>query len=106
MKKYLKYSYTELLAACEESKITLTEQMVTAVEMETRAQSKSNLWFADRAGRITVPKMKCACHTDPSHPSQALIKPLFIQGHTRLILRPHHGVVGTRSLHMTFTLCK
>ena len=72
--KYLKYSYTELLAACEKSNITLTEQMVTAVEMETRAQSKSNLWFAYRAGRITASKMKSACHTDPSYPSQALIK--------------------------------
>jgi len=44
---------------------------VTAVEM---AQIKSNLWFAYRAGRITASKMKSACHTDPSYPSQALIK--------------------------------
>lgn len=72
--KYLKYSYTELLAACKEIEITLTEQMVAAVEMETRAQSKSTLWFTYRAGRITASRMKSACHTDPSYPSQSLIK--------------------------------
>ena len=72
--KYLKYSYTELLAACEETEIIVTEQMAVAVETETRAQSKSNLWFTYRAGRVTASRMKSVCHTDPAYPSQALIK--------------------------------
>ena len=42
--------------------------------METRDQSKSNLWFTYRAGRITASRMKSVCHTDISNPSQSLIK--------------------------------
>ena len=52
----------------------MTQESMTAVEMETKGQSKSNLWFTYRAGRITTSRMKSACHTDPSHPSQSLIK--------------------------------
>ena len=48
--------------------------MVTSVEEETRAQSNSNLCFTYRAGRITASRMKSACRTDPSNPSQSLIK--------------------------------
>ena len=72
--KYLNYSYTKLLDACVEIDISITQENVTAVEMETKGQSKSNLWFTYRAGRITASRMKSACHTDPSHPSQSLIK--------------------------------
>ena len=46
--------------------------------LEQRAQSNSNfllfLWFTYPAGRATASKMKAACHTDPSNPSQNLIK--------------------------------
>ena len=72
--KYRKYSYTNLLHACEEIEITLNKEMVTAVEMETRTQRRSNLWFTYRAGRITASRMKSVCHTDASYPSQALVK--------------------------------
>ena len=81
-------------------------QMVTAVEMETQAQSKSNLWLAYRAGRTTASKTKSACHTDPSYPSQALTKSIVSPEVYKLILRPHHGVVSMRSLLVTFILCK
>ena len=72
--KYLNYSYTKLLDACVEIDISMTQENMTAVEMETKGQSKSNLWFTYRAGRITASRMKSACHTGPSHPSQSLIK--------------------------------
>ena len=32
------------------------------------------LWFTYRDGRVTASKMEAACHTDPSNPSQNLIK--------------------------------
>ena len=72
--KYLAYGYIQLLKASEEIDITLTDKMVGSVEMETRDQSKSNLWFTYRAGRITASRMKSVCHTDISNPSQSLIK--------------------------------
>ena len=71
--KYLNYSYIKLLDACIEIDISMTQENVTAVEMEPKGQSKSNLWFTYRAGRITASRMKSACHTDLSHPSQSLI---------------------------------
>ena len=72
--KYLTYNYLDLLTMCDQTKITLSVEMAAAVEVETRNQSKSSLWFTYRAGRITASKMKSACHTDPSNPSQSLIK--------------------------------
>lgn len=72
--KYLTYGFIELLSACEEIEISLTDEMATSVEVETRGQSNSNLWFTYRAGRITASRMKSTCHTDPSNPSQSLIK--------------------------------
>lgn len=73
-KKFLELSYTELLSACEKTEIALTAQNVTAVEMETRSQSKSNLWFTYRAGRITASRMKSVFRSDTAKPSQSLVK--------------------------------
>ena len=61
--KYLNYSYTKLLDACVEIDISLTQENMTAIEMATKGQSKSNLWLTYRAGRITASRMKSACHT-------------------------------------------
>lgn len=72
--KYIKYGYLELLAACEEVEIVLTDEMAKLVEQETRDQSKSKLWFTYRAGRITASRMKSACHTNTANPSQSLVK--------------------------------
>ncbi len=46
---------------------------VKAVEMKTRDQSNSRLWFRMRAGRITASKFKAVCCTDLSSPSLSLI---------------------------------
>ena len=71
--KYLTYSYLDLLAVCDQIEITMTEEMATSIEVETRAQSDSNLCFIYRAGRITASKMKSACRTDSSNPPQSLV---------------------------------
>ena len=33
--------------------LTVSEEMAESVEKETHTQSKSNLWFQHRAGRVT-----------------------------------------------------
>lgn len=55
------------------AEITITDDMAK-VELETRQQLKSNLWFRYRAGRVTAPWMKAVCHTDVINPAQSLIK--------------------------------
>uniref|UniRef100_A0A8C6LGZ3 YqaJ viral recombinase domain-containing protein n=1 Tax=Nothobranchius furzeri TaxID=105023 RepID=A0A8C6LGZ3_NOTFU len=44
------------------------------VEEETRAQSKSNIWFDQRSGRITASTFKAATKTDITKPSVSLIR--------------------------------
>jgi hypothetical protein len=53
--------------------ISVTEEEVGTVEMVTRQQSKSNLWYRFRSGRITASKMKSVCSTDSSNLSQVLL---------------------------------
>ena len=71
---YLKLNYYDLLNVCENVSIKITEDMAKAVELETRQQSKTNLWFKYRAGRVTASRMKAVCHTDSTNPSQSLVK--------------------------------
>ena len=71
---YTSLSYADLLAVCKEVQLSLTTEMVAAVEMSTRQQGKSKLWFKYRAGRVTASKMKAVCHTQLTSPSQSLIK--------------------------------
>ncbi len=78
--KYLKLDYLQLLAVCEEKSIILTKEMAVAVERDTRTQSSCNLWFTYRAGRVTASRMKAACHTDPTNPSQSLVKAISYPG--------------------------
>ena len=54
--------------------LTVSEEMAESVEKETRTQSKSNLWFQHRVGRITSSCMKAVCHTDSTNPAQSLVK--------------------------------
>jgi len=44
------------------------------VEEHTREQSKSRVWFEQRAGRITASKLREALHTSYLQPSVSLIK--------------------------------
>ena len=71
---YTEMQYHELLVVCETVSLEVTEEMSELVEKETRSQSKSNLWYKYRAGRITSSCMKAVCHTDSTNPSKSLIK--------------------------------
>ena len=66
--------FHELLKECESVSLNITDKMAQNVEAATRDQSKSKLWYKYRAGRITASRMKAVCHTNPSKPSQSLIK--------------------------------
>ncbi len=54
----------------------MTPAIADLVEMESREQANSKLWFTYRAGRVTASKMKSVCCTDSANPSQSLIKGL------------------------------
>ena len=70
----LALSYYELLQlSCATDVMAITSEQCKAVEMKTRDQSNSRLWFRMRAGRITASKFKSVCHTDPATPSLSLI---------------------------------
>ena len=67
-------TYSELIAVCEQTKLTITEEEVAIVEAATRNQAKSTAWFNQRAGRITASVMKSVCATDPGNPAQSVIQ--------------------------------
>ena len=52
----------------------ITPQQIIMVEQETRKQSKSKLWYKQRAGRITASKLKDITRTSLENPSRHLIK--------------------------------
>ena len=66
-------TYPELLAVCEQVSLTISDEHIKIIEVETREQSKSTAWFTQRAGRITASVMKQVCATDPGNPSQSLV---------------------------------
>jgi hypothetical protein len=72
--KYMELSFPDLLTVCETAEVQVTAEMAKLVERETRKQSSCKLWFTYRAGRITASRMKYVCHTDPTNPSQSLVK--------------------------------
>ena len=71
---YLQLEYNELLNICETVSIQVADEMAEALEKETRLQSKSNLWYKHRAGRVTSSCMKAVCHTNVANPAQSLVK--------------------------------
>ncbi len=73
---YLSKSYIDLLEQCETvfDSISISHKQATNIEVATRDQAKSKLWFCFRSGRVTASRLKAACHTNLSQPSQSLIK--------------------------------
>ena len=69
-----KLNYLDLLEACDNVSIEVTDDMAQAVEKETRKQSKTSLWFKYRAGRVTASRMKAVCHRNVTNPAQSLVK--------------------------------
>ena len=69
-------AYDDLLKKCESifENLTITQEQAKNVEVATRAQALSKVWFRYRTGRITASRFKAAAHTDPLQPSKSLIK--------------------------------
>ncbi|XP_072041956.1 uncharacterized protein [Amphiura filiformis] len=74
----LKTGYLALLSRCETvfDTIKVSTEEVRAVEKDTRDQAASKLWHYQRTGRITASNFKAAARTDPTWPSESLIKRL------------------------------
>ena len=73
-------AYHDLLDVCENVSLVLTEEMAKQVELETRQQASSKLWYKYQAGRVTASNMKAVCHTDSTNSSQSLIKGICYSG--------------------------
>ena len=73
-KKYLNMEYHNLLEACSNVNIEITEDEIKCVEEDTRTQSQGSSFYRHRAGRIGASISKAASHTNPAQPSQSLIK--------------------------------
>ena len=70
-------SNIDLLKECHKVKLTISLEDIASIERDTVEQSKSNAFFRHRSGRIGASKSRAACHTNPSQPSQSLIKSIF-----------------------------
>lgn len=74
--KFMTLSYPDLLQQCEEvfGSYAFSFTQATKVEEMTRSQSKSHIWFQQRAGRITASRFREILHTDCTQPSVSAIK--------------------------------
>ena len=74
--KSMVLSYPDLLQQCEEifDSYVFSFTQATKVEEMTRSQSKSRIWFQQRAGRITASRFREILHTDCTQPSVSAIK--------------------------------
>ena len=66
-------NYKEIMEVCAECDISVSQQQAKAVELSTKSQVRSRLWFSMRTGRITASRFKAASRTDPASPSVSLI---------------------------------
>ena len=66
--------YHDLLEACSNVNIEITAEEKKIIEEDTRSQSQSSSFYRHRAGRVGASISKAASHTNPSQPSQSLIK--------------------------------
>ena len=77
--KAMSLSYPDLLQKCDDifNSYTFSFNQAAKVEEMTRSQSKSRIWFQQRAGRITASKFREILHTDYTQPSISAIKSIF-----------------------------
>ena len=61
---------------CEQlySTYTIIEEQSCAIELHTRSQSKSKMWYQQRAGRVTASKLHSVIRTNLHKPSVSLLK--------------------------------
>lgn len=77
---YIDLSLDELQVKCEAVTLNITEEEARNVELQTRNQSSSSVWFEQRSGRITASQLHAVCHTNPENPSKSLIKRICYPG--------------------------
>ena len=112
--EYIQLGYLDLLKLCKSQDVMLTDEMAVCVEKETRLQSDSNLWFRYCAGRVTASRMKAVCRTDPTNPSQSLVKTICYPQSFRFTSKQtawgckhekaayHQYAMATREKHVDF----
>ena len=72
--QYLNAPIDELIKACYEVNISVTDPEIDIIEKDTINEAKDSGFFRHRAGRIGASISKAASHTDQALPSQSLIK--------------------------------
>lgn len=79
-------SFPDLLTKCDEiyGTVSISVEQASAVELETKKQSDSKVWFEQRAGRVTASKLDSVLHTNQSQPSVSLIKSICYPEAVRL----------------------
>lgn len=70
----MKLGFESLLSKGKEIIIDIKKEQCLLIKSSTREQSKSKIWYQQRAGRITASKLNFVCHTKVERPSQRLIK--------------------------------
>ena len=71
---YLHMNYANLLREGQKIHLRLSDAEIELVERETLNPARESSFYWHRAGRIGAFQSKAASHTDPSQPSQSLIK--------------------------------
>ncbi|KAF4524902.1 hypothetical protein B566_EDAN018070, partial [Ephemera danica] len=74
--QFMNLNFSQLIEQCKTvyANFKVTVEQVINVEKATRTQYKCNMWYAQRAGRITGSKMKAACHSEPTSPALSLVQ--------------------------------
>ena len=67
-------NYADILTHCDSFNISVSDAQVEFVMAQTKAQSKSKLWFTLRAGRVTASAFHAACHTRIEKPATSLLR--------------------------------
>src|SRR6218665_1590516 len=73
-KENITFTLAELQTMSEAVDLSISENDIELIEMNTRGQSKNKNWFLYRTGRITASKFKDVCSTNASKPSVSLLK--------------------------------
>ena len=71
--EHLNSNFADLLQVAADTEIVVSSRQCEAVEVATRSQANSRVWFRMRTGRITASRLKAVCSTDPAMPSLSLI---------------------------------
>ena len=88
-------SYGELLKVCETCDVSVSQQQAKAMELNTKSQSKSPLWFNMRTGRITAYASRLLLIRVLHHLPLASLCQYTIPILADLKLQQHAGVVST-----------